>query len=438
MTGGSRPLDGLRVVDFSRVLAGPHCGRALADLGADVIKVEPPAGDLTRFSHPRRSSTAFYFAQQNAGKRNVSLDLARPEATELLLRLVGTADVLLENFRPGVMARLGLGFDAVSAANPRLVYGSISGYGQDGPWSDRRAYAVVIHAEMGMTQGSLDHRAGLGLEDDGVNQPYSHADVYAGLECLGGVLAALYQRERTGRGQHVDVAMASTLLSVNEHVQAALSGIDTGDEPASLGPGGAPIFATADGRRVTVAGDPVASHSFRLYCRAMDRSDLETDARFDEVGARRAHREELLGIVQEWVLRLADSDAVEEAFATVRLPVGVVRTVAEVADSEWATHRGAIAEVHDTAGGTIRIPDAPWRFSGAEVGVAGEPAWRGQHNRSVFAELGVDDGELDRLETEGVLSSRPPRGSGAEPSGEATRQAQRPLRRSRIGFEREP
>ncbi|CAN5495107.1 CoA transferase [soil metagenome] len=399
-----RPLDGIRVLDLSRVLAGPHCGRALADLGADVIKVEPPVGDLTRFAHPRRNSTAFYFAQQNAGKRNVSLDLARPEATELLLRLAATADVLLENFRPGVLDRLGLGYDAVAAANPRLVYASITGYGQDGPWSQRRAYAVVIHAEMGMTKGSLDHRGG-----GDVNEPYSHADVYAGLECLSGILAALYQRERTGRGQHLDVAMASSLLSVNEHVQAELSDVDIGDEPASLGPGGAPIFRTAEGRRVTVSGDPVASHSFRLYCRVMGRPELEEDPRFAEVSARRANRAELLELIAGWVLTFPDADAVEAAFATVRLPVGVVRSVAEVADSEWAAHRGAIAEVADTAGQPIRIPDAPWRFSGAEVGVAGDPAWRGEHNRSVFGELGLDDAELDRLEADGVLSSRPPR-----------------------------
>ncbi len=190
-----RPLEGLRVLDFSRVLAGPHCGRALADLGADVVKVEPPAGDLTRFATPRRASMSFYFAQQNAGKRNLSLDLTRPEATALLLRLVERADVLLENFRPGVMERLGLGYEAAAAANPRLVYASISGYGQDGPWAQRRAYAVVIHAEMGMTRRSIDHRGG-----PPANEPFSHADVYAGLECLAGILAALFQRERDGPG----------------------------------------------------------------------------------------------------------------------------------------------------------------------------------------------------------------------------------------------
>jgi crotonobetainyl-CoA:carnitine CoA-transferase CaiB-like acyl-CoA transferase len=399
-----RPLEGLRVLDFSRVLAGPHCGRALADLGADVVKVEPPAGDLTRFATPRRASMSFYFAQQNAGKRNVSLDLTRPEATALLLRLVERSDVLLENFRPGVMGRLGLGYDEVAAVNPRLVYASISGYGQDGPWAQRRAYAVVIHAEMGMTRRSVDHRGGAPA-----NEPFSHADVYAGLECLSGILAALYQRERTGRGQHVDVAMASALLRANEHVQLELADVDPGPEPPSLSPGGAPILTTADGRRITIAGDPVASHSFGLYCRLIGRPELAEDPRFAAVEDRKEHRAELVAELQAWAGRFPDPEALEAECAKVRMALGVVRSVEEAADSDWAVARGAIAEVGDRAGGTIRIPDAAWRFSDAEAGVAGDPAWRGEHNREVLAELGLDDTELDRLEADGVLSSRPPR-----------------------------
>ena len=399
-----RPLEGLRVLDFSRVLAGPHCGRALADLGADVIKVEPPAGDLTRFATPRRASMSFYFAQQNAGKRNMSLDLTRPEATALLLRLVERSDVLLENFRPGVMTRLGLGYDEVAAVNPRLVYASISGYGQDGPWAQRRAYAVVIHAEMGMTRRSVDHRGGAPA-----NEPFSHADVYAGLECLSGILAALFQRERTGRGQHVDVAMASALLRANEHVQLELADVDPGPEPPSLSPGGAPILTTADGRRITIAGDPVASHSFGLYCRLIGRPELAEDPRFAAVEDRKEHRSELVAELQAWAGRFPDPEALEAECAKVRMAMGVVRTVEEAAGSDWAAARGAIAEVGDRAGGTIRIPDAAWRFSDAEAGVAGDPAWRGEHNREVLAELGLDNAELDRLEAYGVLSSRPPR-----------------------------
>ena len=397
------PLEGISVLDLSRVLSGPFCGRALADLGAAVLKVEPPEGDLTRFSHPRTGGMSLYYAQQNAGKRNISLDLRRPEAIDLILRLAEQADVLLENFRPGVMAKMGLGYDEVALRNPRIVYGSITGYGQDGPWSDRRAYAVVIHAEAGMVAHSVEHRGGPPR-----HEPFSHADVYAGLECLGGVLAALYQRERTGRGQHVDVAMAAALLTVNEHVQADLSSIDIGDELSSLSPGSAPILDGPGGQRFTIAGDPCASHTFPSYLRMMGRQDLATDPRFADVTARRAHRDELVAEVQRWVDGFATLAEVEAALGTVRFPMGVVRTVADVADSDWAAHRGAIAEVSDRNGGTIRIPDAPWRFSDAEVGVVGDPAFRGEHNREVLTEIGFTAEEIDRLEADGVLSSRVP------------------------------
>ena len=141
-----RPLDGIRVLDFTRVLSGPHATRMLCDLGADVIKVEPPEGDLTRMTNPRVNGLATYFVQQNVGKRNISLDIHKPEAVDLLLRLASQCDVVIENFRPGVMDRMGLGYDAVAARNPRIIYASINGYGSTGPWSSRRAYAPVVGA----------------------------------------------------------------------------------------------------------------------------------------------------------------------------------------------------------------------------------------------------------------------------------------------------
>lgn len=392
------PLEGVRVLDFSRVLAGPHCGRALADLGADVVKVEPPEGDLTRYFLPKAGSMSRYFAQQNAGKRNISLDLDRPESAEVVRRLVPSFDVVLENFRPGVMARMGLGFEALSACNPRLVYASLTGWGQEGPDAGRRAYAVVVQAEAGMTARSI------GSHTDPVpqNEPYSHADVYAGLECLAGILAALLQRERTGRGQHVDVAMMSSLLVVNEHVQSEL---DPGWTPP---PGGPPIFRVGD-RLATTTVDPCAPGSFELYLQAMGRPDLADDERFGTVAARYEHREALLAEVQAWVDGIGTVTGLEEALDGVRIPVGLVQTVAEAAATPWAEHREAVVEVSDRQGGGIRIPNAAWRFSDADAGVAGEPAWRGEHNRQVLQEAGFGDDEIDDLEGDGVLSDRMPR-----------------------------
>lgn len=155
-----RPLEGVRVLDFTRVLSGPHATRMLCDLGADVIKVEQPTGDLTRFSSPRVNSNATYFIQQNVGKRNISLDLTKPEAVEIVKLLIEKCDVLIENFRPGVMARLGLGEKTLRKKNPRLVYASITGYGNTGPWVNRRAFAPVINAEMGLTKRQGDARGG--------------------------------------------------------------------------------------------------------------------------------------------------------------------------------------------------------------------------------------------------------------------------------------
>ena len=301
-----RPLQGVRVLDFSRVLSGPIAGRVLHDLGAEVVKVEPPDGDLTRFALPKAGITSAYFAQQNTGKRNISLDLHRGEAVELLLQLATHFDVIIENSRPGVMDRLGLGYEAVHARNPKIVYASITGYGQTGVWADRRAFAVVVHAEMGLLEaggrwradaaGSHDSNDAEGRADDGATisieeqrlaelneershraqDPMSHADVYAGLHCSSAILAALIQRGRTGTGQHIDVDMAESLLHVNDFAHWDLAGAS--DDPQmtrpSLAPVYSPIVTTKDGQDLVLAGDPVANVNFGLYCKAMERTDL--------------------------------------------------------------------------------------------------------------------------------------------------------------------
>ena len=395
MPHGPGPLDGVKVLDFSRVYSGPFCGRALADLGADVVKIEPPDGDLSRFLGARSSSTSLYFAQQNSGKRNISLDLNRAEARGLLLRLATTADVVLENFRPGVMDRFGLGYDAVAAVNPRIVYASLTGWGQDGPWRHRRAYAVIVHAEAGLTAGIID-RGG-----EARNDGYSHADVYAGLECAIGILAALHQRERTGRGQHVDVAMASSLLHVNEHVSAELYGAGRGAGPK--------LYRTRDGKYSTTSADAWAPGVFELFCKAMDRPDLLTDPRFQDERERAHNRDQLVAIVEAWVAGFDTATELEAALDKARLPVGVVRSVRELAGTDWAEERAAITDVDDRSGGTIRIPSPPWRFSDADAAVRRDPPWRGEHNREVLREAGLSDEEIAQLEADGVLSSRPPK-----------------------------
>jgi CoA:oxalate CoA-transferase len=398
---GPGPLDGLRVLDFSMVMSGPHCTRMLVDMGADVVKVEPPGGDLTRFFSPRVGSLALYHAQQNCGKRNLSADLRRPEAVELMLRLAERVDVLVENFRPGVLDRLGLGYEAVRARNPRLVYAAISGFGQRGAGTGRRAYADIIHAEMGMTEM-------LGRRHERPDTPFNHADTYAGLECLAAILAALVQRGRTGRGQRIDVAMAETLLCVNEWASRELAG--AAEDPASPAGGAAtPILTTADGRRAVVTGNLASRGVFTSWCQVMERPELAADPRFATAQSRLEHRAELLAVLQAWAGRLDSPAALEAALAPVRLAVGVVRTVAEAGSGPWARQRGAVVEVDDRSGGRLRLPNSPWRFSDAATGVRGVPAFRGEHNREVLGELlGMDAAEIAGLEAAGVLDSRPP------------------------------
>jgi CoA:oxalate CoA-transferase len=402
------PLDGIRVLDLTRVLSGPHCARMLADLGAEVIKVEAPDGDLTRMSFPRINSIATYFTQQNCGKLNVSLDLKRPEAVALLRRLAAACDVVVENFRPGVMDRMGVGYDILQQDNPGLVYCAITGFGLTGPWKDRRAYAAVVGAESGLTMMQSAARGGVVAND-----PLSHADVYAGLEALAAIIAALFQRTRTGLGQLIDVSMAETMLSVNEHVHAELlDGIDARDAIVSFQPGDYPVFATADGRRAATAGHPAERGTFERYCRAVGRPELIDDPRFDAVRARKERYRELVAELQVGAGRFSDTAALERSFEDHGVAVGALRSVREVADSDWATERGAIVAVADRGGGTVRIPNAPWHFSGATTGVRGTPRYRGEDNREVLrGVLGMADDEVDRLEAAGVLVSRVPPGA---------------------------
>ena len=401
----TRPLDGIRVLDFTRVLAGPHATRMLCDLGAEVIKIEPPEGDLTRFGQPRLNSLATYFIQQNVGKLNVSLNLADARGVDIARKLVLISDVVIENFRPGVMQRLGLGYDTLAAQNERLIYASISGYGATGPWVNRRAYAPVVNAEVGLTKHQGDVRGG-----EYANDPFSHADVYTGMEASAGILAALVQRGRTGRGQYLDISMAETLLYVNEHAHDQLwEGEVPADWIRSFQPADYPVLTTRDGSIVVVSGHPASKTNFGWFCAAMERNDLLNDKRFVDVPARLAHLADFHAILRAWATTITDAETIEKIFAEHNLATGRLRSVADVARTDWAKQRGVIAEVSDRRGGTIRIPQSPWKFSGADVRIRGIPKYRGEDNTAVLRDLlGVDDATITQLAHDGVTSSHQP------------------------------
>jgi crotonobetainyl-CoA:carnitine CoA-transferase CaiB-like acyl-CoA transferase len=403
-----RPLQGLRILDFSRVLTGPHATRMLCDLGAEIIKIEPPDGDLTRFTNPRVNSLSTYFIQQNVGKKNISLDMSKPEAVDIVKKLVMHADILIENFRPGVMKKLGLDYASLSALNPKLIYASITGYGQTGPWVHRRAYAPVVGAESGLT-----NHQGMARGGQFANDPFSHADVYTAMETCAAVLAAVIQRHSTGRGQSIDIAMAQTMLYVNEHAHDALWDEPTPPEQIrSFEPGNYPVLTAANGDKVVVSGHPGERGTFDLFFTAIGRTDLLTDPKFIDVPSRLTNLEELQSILRAWALTIPDATAIEEALAKHKLASGKIRTTRELADTDWAAAREITVEVSNRGGGKVRIPNAPWKFSDATVTTAGSPKYRGEDNALVLGDLlGLSAAEVDALTEAGVLQRRVPPGA---------------------------
>jgi crotonobetainyl-CoA:carnitine CoA-transferase CaiB-like acyl-CoA transferase len=389
----------VQVLDLSRVLSGPSCGKALADLGASVIKVEPPEGDLTRTAQPRVGGIPVYFAQQNCGKQCISVDLRTEAGRELVAALAAKVDVVLENFRPGVLERLNLGYAAVRARNPGIVYCSITGYGQTGVMAGRRAYAPVMHAELGLMEFTARK-----LHTEPRAEAVSHADLYTGLQATVGILAALLQRDRTGAGQHIDVSMAEVMLQATEWTAVELAG-GPGDQLHVFGSFNAPVLRLADGTVVHVPGDPVSS--FPGWCVAMQRSDLLDDPRFQTRESRHANRAAMLGLFQEFAANFATFSDFEAALAKGGLAAGAMQPIAQTADDSWARERDAFVDVGDDTAGELRLPRSPFRFSEGEAGTTGRPAWQGEHNREVLkALLDLGDEEIDRLHHDGVLVER--------------------------------
>ena len=373
----------------------------LADLGAEVIKIEAPGGDVTRTVPPVVSDVSVYYAQLNAGKRNVCLDLKSPGAAEVIARLAGASDVVVENFRPGVLARFGLDAPTLRAGNPRLIYCSITGWGQDGPWIDRRAYAPLVHAEVGMLE--MGGRVRGRRPEQEVNQ---HGDVYPALMATNAVLAALLQRATTGKGQHLDVAMGQSLVYVNEWAAVGLQR-HVGDHGT---------FATwthrnyrlGDGSYVAFVGNPVRLFPAWVRCLGGDQG-LLTDPRFATEEARAEHVDEVVDALDSLVSRFPNAESVEARLDPSML-AGPVRALADLAQSDWAQQRGLIAEV---APG-LPVPAAPWQSDGADVGVTGTVAAMGAHNRAVLTEIGgYSAAEIDALVETGVLRSA----GGAPPPG---------------------
>ncbi len=389
-------LEGITVLDLTRVVAGPACTRTLADLGADVIKVEPPDGDLLRRGVPKAGGVALGYAQQNLGKRHLSIDLTRPAGREIVQRLARRSDVVVENYRPGVATRLGLGYEQVSADHPTVVYCSISGYGQHGTSSQRRAYAPVIHAELGLVHLNARER---GTEP--LPEAVSHADFAVAAQAATGILAALVHRLRTGQGQHVDVSMAETMLAVNEFTSVEVNG-GLGDAISPFRPGKAVLVKLRDGGWVQLPGNPTTN--VFAVARALGREQALAERGWHSPKDTQGHDPEVVALLRTWAAEFSSVADFEAALDSARMPLGEVKALADVPDEPWARERGAFVEL-DVDGERVRMPRSPFRISGGEVGPRAGASRRGHDNRTALAELlGLSDAELDRLESDGVLS----------------------------------
>ena len=375
----------MRVLDLSRVLAGPFAGRMLADLGAEVVKVEPPEGDITRGWGQLRNGLGGYYVQQNVGKRAVCLDLGAPGGSELVLQLAARADVLIENFRPHVMAQHGLGWERLQALNPRLVMLSISGFGAVSPESHRPAYAPVLHAE----SGAVARQAELDRAPRTTDFVLSNADTNAGLHGLVALLAAVVMRERTGLGQHIDLAMHDAMLATDDYAHFALD-----EQPVSRG--GGEVWA-APGGPIMITGE------FRNLWRVLTGklSVVDSTPEGAPLPEKIRARRDAAGRFYAGFATRAELTA---ALDRVAIPWGDVRTVAQAFESPTARARGSAVEIDDRAGGLRRVVQSPYRFSDARAGASGNARFRGEDNAGVLRDwLGAADAEITKLEAAGVL-----------------------------------
>lgn len=380
------PLAGVRVLDFSRVVAGPFATRMLADLGADVVKVEPPEGDLTRFWGQKTAGLSGFYTQQNAGKRNICIDMKAEGARQLLLDMAIKADIIVENYRPGVMKRLGLSYDDFRAVNPAVIMLSISGFGQEGSASKRAAFAPILHAESGLLgrQGRFD--------DAKPSDPMlSIADTNASLHGLVGLLAALHLRTTTGEGQHIDMAMINSMTVTDDYAHNVLD-----DYPIERL--GGMVWATKH-------GNVLASGNAKALWFQLSKVDLIADA-LPKDAPIAVKSETRTALLESFFLDFDKRSDLIAALDKANVAWAVVREPEEVFDTEVAIERKLSVEVDDRAGGTRRVVQSPYHFSNARSEVRGGPPFRGEHNASVLAEwLELDSSAAAQLIEQGVLLS---------------------------------
>ena len=385
------PLAGLKVLDFTRVVAGPYATRMLSDLGADVLKVEPPEGDVTRKLGNPGEGVSGYYLQQNIGKRNICVDLKAPGARELILKLTAEADIVTENFRPGIMDRFGIGWEDLSNVNPGLIMLSISGYGQTGPDRNKAAYAPVLHAESGLIARQAEISGGQPTDIQ-----LAVADSYSSLHGIIAILSALRVRDKSGEGQHIDLAMISVLHSVDDYAYWGLD--DDWPKPEENS-----VWNAPEKRKILVTGDmkwmwAMFSTQDGLADPTPEGADIETKVRM----RREAMERHIIG--HESFAALTETlDRLNLAWGEVH-PFGP-----EVYEQPSVKANGVVVDVTDDAGNARRTIQSPYRFSKSKSGINGDSktAKRGEHNVTALQDwLDMDEKEISALAESKALISK--------------------------------
>ncbi len=409
-------LTGVRVLDLSRVLAGPWCTQTLADLGAEVVKVERPAsaghsgGDDTRGWGPpflrdpagAETAEAAYFLGANRNKRSVAIDLARPEGQDLVRRLAQQADVVVENFKVGDMARYGLDAASLLALNPRLVYCSITGYGQTGPYRDRAGYDYAIQGAGGLMSitGERDDLPGGGPQKVGV----AVADLFTGMYATVAILAALRHRDATGQGQAIDMALLDTQVAMLANLGANY--LVTGQPPRRAGNAHQNIvpyqvFEVADGHLILAVGN---DSQFTKFCAVAGRPELATDPRFVKNADRVRHRDTLVPLLAELMKTRPRADWLA-ALEAAKVPCGPINDLAEVFADPQVQARGMRVPVPHPLNPGLHLVNSPMKLSATPVRLRRPPPLLGQHTREVLAEIGIDEAACERLRQLGVVGT---------------------------------
>lgn len=396
-------LAGIRMLDFTRALAGPTCTRLFAELGAEVIKVESaPSGDLTRRISKIRNERSLYYVQQSLNKQSLCLDLRKPESIDLLKELVKKCDVVVENFKPGVIAEMGLGYETLRKLKPDIILCSISALGQSGPLSGKPGYDYIAQSYSGVMSMIGDPNDAPSLPLVGVG------DVMTGAHGAFAVAATLLYRARTGQGKHIDIALLDAYYHCHEVNVHQFSGSNGAIKPTRGGrhlsyicPAG--VFR-GNGGYVTIMG---FLHHFHDLCRAMNRPELIDEPKYKDDQTRLGCRQELIDLIEGWLKTFPDVDTAIARMEEFNVPCAPILSVAETVTHPHFVERGTIRTVNDKLAGEFAIPGHPIKFVGEEANKPYEAPTLGQHNTAVLRSvLGKSDGEIAALEKSGVLFAK--------------------------------